>query len=85
MTTKVKNAGIEFDDGSLQTTAFDETKFSVYHLYEDLDGDLQLDVFAGGTADSHIADLAQYEGSIFYAPSWKSISINTSGQLVLTI
>lgn len=85
MTTKVKNAGIEFDDGSLQTTAFDETKFSVYYLYEDLTGDLNLDIFAGGGSDTYEANMAAYEGSIFYAPSWKGISINVNGELVLTI
>lgn len=84
MTTTVKNAGVLFDDGSLQTTAFNQANFALYYLYEDTDGVLHVDTFAGDNVDVQ-KHMDEDNAFLLYAPIWKQISVDSYGQLVLTI
>ena len=84
MTTKLKSTGVEFNDGSLQTTAFREGAFALYYMYEDENGSLMLDTYSGGGTGTNSKSADIENPSILYFPTWSSLTVDASGQLVLT-
>jgi hypothetical protein len=84
MTTKLKGIGVEFDDGTVQTTAFVEGNFAVGYLYEDTNGNLHVESYQGDGSDVD-TNMVENNAYIFYAPIWHSVSINSSGMLILNI